>query len=103
MEARYFDAHCHVQFDMFDADRDALVERMNEESVAGLVVGCDLESSKKAVALAERHEHLFASIGLHPNRENAEWYEHPPYRELAKAFPSIAISWFWSFLDSGCP
>lgn len=91
MNAKYFDAHCHVQFEPFDADREALIARMSEEGVAGLVVGVDLESSRKAVALAEQHEHLFASIGLHPNYEAKEWYEHAPYRDLAKSPKVVAV------------
>ncbi len=91
MQMKYVDAHCHVQFDMYDPDRDALITRMKEEGVAGIVVGVDLESSKKAVALAEKHEHLFASIGLHPNREGDEWYEASHYRLLAQSPKVVAI------------
>src|SRR3990167_7425037 len=91
MPYRYFDAHCHVQFDAYDRDRDALIARMKAEEVAGIVVGCDLESSRKAVELAKRHEHLFASIGLHPNREKDEWFDPAPYRELAKNPKVVAI------------
>ena len=91
METRYFDAHCHVQFDQFDTDRNELLERMKEEGVGGIVVGCDLESSKKAVELAEKHEHLVASIGLHPNREKDEWFDPAPYRELARSPKVVGV------------
>src|SRR3989344_5317245 len=91
MNAQYFDAHCHVQFDAFNPDRDALIARMKEEGVAGVVVGCDLVSSKKAVELAEKHEHLWASIGLHPNREKDERYDISYYRPLAKRKREVAV------------
>lgn len=91
MEIKYFDAHCHVQFDAYDEDRDALLGRMKEGGVAGIVVGVDAESSKKAVELAEKHEHLFASIGLHPNREKDEWYDISYYRTLAQNLKVVAI------------
>lgn len=91
MIPRFVDAHCHVQFDMYDPDRDELLARMKEREVAGIVVGCDLGSSKAAVALAEQHEHLFAAIGLHPNREEHEWFEDAPYEELAKSSKVVAI------------
>ncbi len=91
MEMKYFDAHCHVQFDQYDADREELVARMAERGVGGLVVGCDLDSSKKAVALAEAHQHLYASIGLHPNHESDEWFEAANYRELAQSPKVVAI------------
>ncbi|MFA6502982.1 MAG: TatD family hydrolase [Candidatus Paceibacterota bacterium] len=91
MTPRYIDAHCHLQFDQYDTDRDALIEQMREQGVAGIVVGCDLESSRKAVALAQMHEHLYASVGLHPNHEADEWFEASAYRELAKHPKVVAI------------
>jgi TatD DNase family protein len=91
MTPRYIDAHCHVQFDQYDPDRDLVLARMEEEGVMGIVVGCDIESSKRAVTLAERHDHLFASIGLHPNHEGDEWYEASNYRELASSPKVVAI------------
>jgi TatD DNase family protein len=88
---KYFDAHCHVQFDAFYDDQDAIIEKMKEEEIGGLVVGIDLESSKKAVALAESHDNLFAAIGLHPNYEKKEWFDSTPYRELAQNPKVVAI------------
>ena len=91
MQVKYVDAHCHVQFDAYDRDCDALIAQMEEEGIAGIVVGVDLESSKKAVALAGKHKHLFASVGLHPNKENDEWYKVAQYCELAKHQKVVAI------------
>ena len=67
MNVKYVDAHCHIQFEQYAEDGAELIERMRGDGVAGIVVGVDYESSKKAIALAEKHEHLFASVGLHPN------------------------------------
>jgi len=91
MKARYVDAHCHIQFEQYEMDDVELIEKMRERGVVGIVVGVDYESSQKAVALAEKHEHLFASVGLHPNREKEEWYEIEKYRELAKHPKVVAI------------
>lgn len=66
MKMQYVDAHCHLQFEQYAKDDAELIARMREGGVAGIVVGVDLESSRKAVTLAEKHEHLFASVGLHP-------------------------------------
>ena len=51
---RYFDAHCHIQFEDYGHDQADLIERMKADGVAGIVVGVDEPSSRKAVALAER-------------------------------------------------
>ncbi len=91
MTTKYIDAHCHLQFAQYDEDRDALATEMQEEGIMGIVVGCDLDSSKKAVELAEKYEHIYASIGLHPNHEADEWYEAKQYRELAKSPKVVAI------------
>lgn len=72
---KYFDAHCHVQFDPYDADRAELITRMQDESVGGIVVGVDKDSSEKAIELAQLHPHLYASIGLHPNYETQETFD----------------------------
>lgn len=91
MTPQYIDAHCHLQFEQYDTDREALIEQMREQGVAGIVVGCDLESSRSAVALAEKHEHLYASVGLHPNHDSDESYDAAAYRELAQSPKVVAI------------
>lgn len=90
MKARYVDAHCHLQFEHYAHDREAILERMREEGVAAVVVGCDFESSGKAVALAEKHEYLFASVGLHPNHA-AESFDEAAYRAFAAHPKVVAI------------
>ncbi len=91
MKARYVDAHCHIQFDQYKEDQEALTERMRAEGVVGIVVGCDLESSQKAVVLAEKYEHLYASVGLHPNQERHEKYEIERHQTLAESSKVVAI------------
>ncbi len=86
----YFDAHTHVQFDSYDVDRDSLLMRMREAGVGGLVVGVDLESSRRALAIAEREEHLYASVGLHPNHAD-ELEDFSLYQELARHPKVVAI------------
>ena len=86
---KYFDAHCHIQFEDFGHDQEAIVERMRTEGIAGIVVGVDLASSEKALALATLHEHLYASVGLHPNRVGHEPFDVEAYRALA-AYPKVA-------------
>ncbi len=88
---KYVDAHCHIQFEQYAEDDVELIERMKDEGVAGIVVGVDRESSKKAISLSEKYEHLFASVGLHPNRVGQEDFNMEKYRELAKNTKVVAI------------
>lgn len=65
MEIKLIDSHSHLQFDAYDLDRNGVVRRMKDNGVSTIIIGGNLENSKKAVALAEK-DNFFASIGLHP-------------------------------------
>ena len=69
-----FDSHCHPQFPQYDKDREEMLTRAFGASVSLVCVGTDLEMSQKAVELAEKHENMWASVGLHPN-DFGELYE----------------------------
>lgn len=91
MKARYFDAHCHIQFDAYEKDSLELIQKMEEGGVGGILVGVEEASSRKAIAAAGAHEHLFASVGLHPNRVTAEEFSSDTYRALAAHPKVVAI------------
>ena len=62
------DTHSHLQFQAFEGKVDQVIKSAKESGVEKiLVVGTNLETSKKAVALAEKHDGLYASIGIHPH------------------------------------
>ena len=62
------DSHAHIQLDAFDADREAVLERAQEEKVhAILTIGFDLETSRGAIRLAEQYEQVNATVGMHPH------------------------------------
>src|SRR3989344_7575843 len=88
---KYFDSHCHVQFEQYDADREAVLEKMTQSEVGGLVVGTDVDSSRKAIELVENRPTLFASVGLHPNSVLKESFDVSAYRELAQHPKVVAI------------
>jgi len=63
-----FDTHAHMDDRAFDCDRDALIASLPALGV-GLVMnpGCSLDSSRNAVALANRYPHVYAAVGSHPD------------------------------------
>ena len=62
------DSHSHLQLDEFDADREAVLERARAAGVEAVVVlGIDIESSERALALAERFPEVIATAGCHPH------------------------------------
>lgn len=87
---KYFDAHCHIQFDAYDADRANVVSAMQEAEVGGIIVGTDSTTSRLAVAGADGKT-LFASVGLHPNDKPNEGYDDTYYAELANDPKVVAI------------
>lgn len=67
MSLELFDTHCHLNLREHFPDPDEDVERAWAAGVTRLaVVGIDLESCARALALAERHEGVYAIIGWHP-------------------------------------
>lgn len=88
---RYFDAHCHVQFDPYDADRAAVIANMQEKEVGGLVVGVDLDSSVKALALVEKLPDFYAAAGLHPNYVEDERFDEASFRALLRHPKMVAV------------
>lgn len=62
------DSHCHLDLDQFNADRDEILARALAAGVGTIVnPGIDLEHSRQAIALAEKHDHVYAAVGVHPN------------------------------------
>lgn len=63
-----FDSHAHYDDAAFDADRDELLTRLFNEGVCGIInVGCNLETSKKSVELAQKYPLIWAAVGVHPH------------------------------------
>ncbi|MDP3697707.1 MAG: TatD family hydrolase [Candidatus Taylorbacteria bacterium] len=62
-----FDSHCHPQFPQYDKDREKMLARAFGAGVSMICVGTDLEMSKKGIELAQKHNNMWATVGLHPN------------------------------------
>jgi TatD DNase family protein len=68
MALSLFDTHCHLNFPDAFSNPGAEVSRAKSAGVDRLcLVGIDLESSLRAVEIAEKHEGVFAVVGWHPN------------------------------------
>jgi len=67
----FVDSHAHLDGPEFDADRDEVIQRAHAAGVAAILnVGTGDPHSgalERAVALAEKHEDIFASVGTHPH------------------------------------
>ena len=65
----YFDTHAHYDDEMFDGDREWLLDRALPESGVALVLnpGCERRSSLFAVELSEKYDYVYAAAGWHPS------------------------------------
>lgn len=61
------DSHCHPQFPQYDADRGEMIARAKSANIGMICVGTNLETSKCAVELANKHQGIWATVGIHPN------------------------------------
>ncbi len=63
------DSHCHLDFDVFDDDREDMIARASEAGVGTLVTICTHLSKFEAVrAIAASHENIWCSVGIHPHQ-----------------------------------
>ena len=63
----YFDTHAHYDDEKFEEDREEVLKNIYNAGVTKCInMGCDVESSKKAIAIAESYEFIYAAVGLHP-------------------------------------
>lgn len=78
----FIDSHAHIQLDRFDSDRSLVIERAKNSQVSIiLVVGFDISTSHLAVELADRYDHIYATVGLHPH--DAKRFTPQTLREIA--------------------
>ena len=81
------ETHAHLDYPDFASDFDDVLKRATEAGVTRiLTIGTSIESSRRAVELAEKHDNIHAVIGVHPsNAEEAPEDVMTPLRELAKS------------------
>ena len=98
----YFDTHAHYDDKAFDNDRNALLTRLNDEGVDYILdPGCDLASSRAAIALAERFDFVYAAVGFHP--EELEGYSEEAFQQMEAlaahpkcvAIGEIGLDYYW--------
>lgn len=97
-----FDSHAHYDDKQFGEDRDELLSSMEKNRITKIVnVGSSIESSKRAIALAERYDFVYAAIGVHPsdisclNEEGMAWLRKTAKREKVVAIGEIGLDYYW--------
>jgi TatD DNase family protein len=66
--AVFYDTHAHLDFPDFQHDLADVLARSRAAGITKVIsIGTSIESSRRAVALAEAHEEIFAVVGWHPS------------------------------------
>ncbi|SFJ14600.1 TatD DNase family protein [Phyllobacterium sp. CL33Tsu] len=67
------DSHCHLDFADFEEERDAIVQRALDHGIKRLVtIGTRVRRFDTILAIAERYDSVYASVGTHPNNAHEE-------------------------------
>jgi len=87
------ETHAHLDYPDFARDFDDVLRRAGDAGVTRIItIGTSIESSRRAIELAEKYPNIFAVIGVHPTYAG----EAPddvmtPLRELAKNPRVVAL------------
>ncbi|WP_051305554.1 TatD family hydrolase [Desulfogranum mediterraneum] len=77
------DTHCHLDMEAYHHDLETVLQAAAEAGVSRIItIGIDLESSRRAVSLAEQHPNIYASVGIHPH--DAQGASAPVLNQLAQ-------------------
>lgn len=96
------DTHCHLDYNKFDYDRDAVLARAQESGLIRILVpGLDQRSSREAVRLAESNPLIYAAVGFHPT--DLEEFSEQTFEEVKTlanhpkvvAIGEIGIDYYW--------
>lgn len=92
-EIYMIDVHCHLNFKAFKDDYDEVIKRAVEAGVTKIInVGTKIDTSERAVELAQQYKNLYAIVGVHPHhadKPEVNWEKE--LEKLAKRPKVVAI------------
>ena len=100
----FIDSHAHLEMEQFDADRELMIARARDggiEKIVAIGSGTGPGSLDCGIQLAERHEFILATIGIHPHE--AKLATDADFQELAQlarrpkviAWGEIGLDYFY--------
>jgi TatD DNase family protein len=93
LNSQLIETHAHLDYPDFAADFDDVLKRATAAGVTRIItIGTSVESSRRAIELAEKYSNVYAVVGVHPSYVNEiEEDVTTPLRELAKSPRVVAI------------
>src|SRR5271167_3855928 len=106
--AIFFDTHAHLDYPDYANDLVEVIARAQAAGISKIIsIGTSLDSSERAIRLAEKFTNVFAAVGWHPTEaENAPNDLRPALREFARHPKVVAIGETgldYHHLPSGAP
>lgn len=99
----FFDSHAHYNDERFEENRDELIKEIYSEGITKIVnAGYSLESSKKAIEIADNYDFMYTIAGISPNDIDDFKEEYlKEIEELAKnkkvvAIGEIGLDYHWN-------
>ena len=97
-----FDTHAHYDDEAYEEDREDILKLIQQDGV-GLVtdVGATIASTKKAVALSEQYDFIYAAVGMHPEGveeltdQDMDWLCELAKREKVVAIGEIGLDYYY--------
>lgn len=98
----FIDSHCHLSIKDYE-NIDDVIKEANENNVGKLIVsGCDKESIKESIEIAEKYDNVYLSLGFHPSEANEITEEDITWlKEIIKnnnkvvAVGEIGLDYYW--------
>ena len=97
-----FDTHAHINDSRFDDDREDILNSLKDKNVGAYVeIGTDIESSYKAIELAEKYDFIYAAVGMYPHdTENMTDADLAELKNMCKhekvvAIGEIGLDYYW--------
>lgn len=75
MNPYLIDTHCHLHFPPYKEDLSEVLGRLHEKQIWGITIGTSLQNSEQGIAFAEAHEHIWATVGLHPEHFTSDFHD----------------------------
>lgn len=98
----WIDSHAHLTDESYDVDRDAMIQRAKDAGLKKiLLIGCGVENTKQAIALAQTDEIFDVASGFHP--EDIEAMDEQAFLEMEELWKSpkivavgeIGLDYYW--------
>ena len=103
----FFDSHSHLNDEKFDEDRNKVIKEIYEAGTTNFITaGYSVESSKKAIDIANNYDFIYATVGISPNDipqdEEELWKQISEIKQLAinnkkiVAIGEIGLDYYWN-------